>query len=172
MGRRAVQLRPDRDSSRHVLGMALIAGGQVEEGLAELQEATRLHPEDPWGHLQMGRGLARAGRVDEGIEELVEALRLSPTLTPAGNYLTHVLVFSGDIDAAIARYRHVPGVKRAHSRAHLAEGDQRREAGALNDAVLAYQRALEIDPSNRAARARLATAAETSAISTVMPQPQ
>ena len=171
MARRAKQLEPDRNSSRSVLGLALISDGLIEEGLAELKEATRRLPGDPWSHMSMGRGLTLADKVDEAIEELVEAIRLGPTLTPAGRYLAHVLVLSGDIDAAIARHRHVPGVERAYARAHVLQGDQRRDAGAVDEALLSYQRALEIDPSYRAARARLRTASETPAISSVMSQP-
>jgi tetratricopeptide (TPR) repeat protein len=170
MARRAVELEPDRNASRSVLGLALISDGLVEEGLAELNEAVRRLPADPWSHMSLGRGLALAGRVDEGIEELVEALRLGPRMTPAGGYLARVLVLSGDIDVAVGPYRHIVGVDRAYSRAHVLRGDLRRDAGVLDEALRSYQRALEINPSDRAARARLETTAGTPVISSVVPR--
>ena len=119
-------------------------------------------------------GLALAGENEEAIDHLVEALRLDPALIEAGNYLAHVLVMADDIDESIAgkpRYQAVAGVRRARALAHVIAGERHLEAGAAGDALREYQRALEIDPVNAVARARIAAAMKTSAISSVPTAP-
>ncbi len=174
LAHRAVELRPGLHQSQYGLGNALIAGGFHERGLGHLREAVRLNAEDPRAHLNLGRGLALTGEDEEAIDHLVEALRLDPALTEAGNYLAHVLVMAGDIDASIARhprYRTVAGVRRAQVLAHVIAAERRLEAGATGDALREYERALEIDPANALARARLDAAMKTSAISSVPTAP-
>ena len=174
MGRRAVELRPDLPQPQYGLGNALIAGGFHERGLGHLREAVRLNAEDPRTHLNLGRGLALGGAHEEAIDHLVEALRLDPALTEAGNYLAHVLVMTDDIDESIAAHRRSPtvlGVRRAHALAHVIAGERRLEAGATGDALREYQRAIEIDPAGAVARARIAAAMKTSAISSVPTAP-
>ena len=174
LGRRAVDLRPDLHQVQYGLGNALIAGGFHQRGLGHLREAVRLKSQDPPAHMNLGRGLALVGENEEAIDHLVEALRLDPALIEAGNYLAHVLVRADDIDESIARkprYQAVAGVRRARALAHVIAGERHLEAGAAGDALREYQRALEIDPVNAVARARIAAAMKTSAISSVPTAP-
>ena len=173
LSRRAVALRPDLHQSQYGLGNALIAGGHHDQGIEHLRAAVRLATWDPWARLNLGRGLALAGNVDGAVDHLVEAIHLDPTLVEAGNYLAHVLVMTGDIDATVRRLdpTRQATVTHAHALAHVLAGRRRFEAGANEDAIRAYRRALEIDPSNVVARAQLEAATGTSAITSVIPQP-
>jgi len=171
--RRAVALRPDLHQSQYGLGNALIAGGRHEQGIEHLREAVRLRDWDPWARLNLGRGLALAGDVDLAVDQLVEAVHLDPAHAEAGNYLAHVLAMTDDIDATVARLDRSrrANVTRAHALAHVLAGRRRLDAGATEDAIRAYKRALQIDPSSAAARAQLDAATGTSAITSVIPQP-
>jgi Flp pilus assembly protein TadD len=123
--------------------------------------------------LNLGRGLALAGDVEGAVDHLVEAIHLDPTSTEAGNYLAHVLAMTDDIDATVQRIDQTrqANVTHAHALAHVLNGRRRLKAGATEDAIRAYRRALEIDPSSAVARAQLEAATETSAITSVIPQP-
>ncbi len=171
--RRAVALRPDLHQSQYGLGNALIAGGQLDEGIEHLRVAVRLSSWDPWAQLNLGRGMALVGDVHEAVDHLVEAIHLDPELSEAGHYLAHVLVMTADIDETVDRLdaSQQADVTYAHALAHVLAGRRRFEAGATDDAIRAYRRALEIDPSSTVARAQLKAATETSAITSVIPQP-
>jgi Flp pilus assembly protein TadD len=170
---RAVALRPDLYQSQYGHGNALIAAGRHEQGIQHLRVAVRLASQDPWARMNLGRGLALAGDVEGAVDHLVEAIHLDPTSTEAGNYLAHVLAMTDDIDATVQRIDQTrqANVTHAHALAHVLNGRRRLKAGATEDAIRAYRRALEIDPSSAVARAQLEAATETSAITSVIPQP-
>jgi predicted Zn-dependent protease len=57
------------------LGAARVLWGKPVDGLAELEEALALVPEDSWTRVLYGLVLLEAGRAEEAAEELVRAAR-------------------------------------------------------------------------------------------------
>jgi Flp pilus assembly protein TadD len=72
-GRRAVALRPDDPYTRSILGMALLATGDLEGGLAEVRAAGALDPGNPEFPVTEAIALARVGRRDEACATLRRA---------------------------------------------------------------------------------------------------
>jgi Flp pilus assembly protein TadD len=72
-GRRAVAVRPDDPYARTILGMALLAAGDLEGGLAEVRAAGALDPGNPEFPVTEAIALARAGRRVEACATLRRA---------------------------------------------------------------------------------------------------
>jgi len=120
-----------------LIGRGLLAAGFWEESIPYLQQASLLGPENPEYVLWEGVALGKTGdRVGEG-NRYRRALDLHPEYVPARLYLAHVLLESGQADAALAEYSHV---------LELAPDDET----ALYNRALAYQL---LGENNRAADA-------------------
>jgi len=62
---RAVELAPHLFAARNALGRALVALGELEPGIRELEESARLAPDSPEMHFALALAYARAGRREE-----------------------------------------------------------------------------------------------------------
>ncbi|HXE90404.1 MAG TPA: tetratricopeptide repeat protein [Terriglobales bacterium] len=82
-----------------------------------------------------GQGLAEKGQTRQALAALDEAARLQPS------------------NAAYVTAREV--VRLALAQEHIARGQERLEAGELQEAITEFRTALELDPGNEVARARL-----------------
>ncbi len=164
--RRAVELRPDFHRAQDNLGNALVAKGELDEGIEHLRAGVRLRPHDPWLHGSLGRALALAalgGRdaaprpelAGEAVAQLVESIRLEPGLEQTMKYLVEFLARQADIDSAVAPHQQGAGVRQAWSLAYALRGERALRGGRPEEAAADFRRALEIDPANALARARL-----------------
>jgi predicted Zn-dependent protease len=87
----AVKLAPGLFAARNALGRVLVETGEIERGIAELQEAARLAPDSPEMFFALARACERAGRKDEAakaraaFQRLEEARRARKTPGLAGD---------------------------------------------------------------------------------------
>ena len=82
--------------------------GDVDAGLALVERAVRLDPNDWNAHAQYGRMLHQAGRPEDAIPEIKLAMRLSPQSPPGVPlFLADAYLLSGDPDSAIPVYQEV-----------------------------------------------------------------
>jgi tetratricopeptide (TPR) repeat protein len=164
--RRAVELRPDFHRAQDNLGNALVAQGKLDEGIEHLRAGVKLRPQDPWLRGSLGRALALAalgGRnaaprpdlAGEAVAQLVESIRLDPGLDQPTKYLVEFLARQADIDSAVAPHQQGAGVREAWSLAYALRGERALRSGRPEEAAADFRRALEIDPANAPARARL-----------------
>jgi non-specific serine/threonine protein kinase len=105
--RRALGLNPSLANARVWLAAALLALGQVDEGIDELRAAERLDPANADVH----QSLARAywmwrGMVPEGIDELRRAISLNPEGGYSYLQLSMLEALNGNLDAAEESARH------------------------------------------------------------------
>jgi tetratricopeptide (TPR) repeat protein len=61
----AVKLAPRLFASHNALGRALVEAGELERGIAELEEAARLAPESPEMFFALAQAYQKAGRADD-----------------------------------------------------------------------------------------------------------
>jgi tetratricopeptide (TPR) repeat protein/predicted Ser/Thr protein kinase len=99
--RRALGLNPSLVNGRVWLAAALLALGQVDDGITELRAAERLDPQNADVH----QSLARAywmwrGMVPEAITELRTAITLNPEAGYAYLQLSFLEALNGNLDAA------------------------------------------------------------------------
>jgi tetratricopeptide (TPR) repeat protein len=86
------------------LGSALLDDGQVNESLAELEEAVRLGPWSAAAHYGYGLALQKAGRFDEAVAEYRAALSIDDRLAEAHNNLGFLLLKRRRLDEARKHY--------------------------------------------------------------------
>ena len=66
----AVEADPDLAPARLLLGQLLLAGGDAQGGIRELEAAIRLKPDSGRAHYELGVALARSGNRAAAIEHL------------------------------------------------------------------------------------------------------
>jgi serine/threonine-protein kinase len=99
---RMAALRPDVGLVHMNLGVALFRKGQLDEAIAEYQEALRLDPKASAGvHGNLGAALYSVGQRDKAMIHLQEALRRDPNSALPHALLGVVLHDKGRLDEAI-----------------------------------------------------------------------
>jgi tetratricopeptide (TPR) repeat protein len=146
----------------------------TEQAIRLLRLATERDPLNPAHLTRAGQIAIAAENRPLGIELLREALSIDPTYEEAPSELTRAYILEGDLDSAEAVFRqwvdYMPdNIDAIVSLANMQLGFDRNAAALAN-----YDRALELDPSNREATAfralalvRLSRAQE--AIAAVLP---
>ena len=67
--RRAIKLEPDNYAPHNILGRVLMENGKTEEGIRELQLATKLAPSNPGAHFNLAQAYQQAGKKQQaGLE--------------------------------------------------------------------------------------------------------
>lgn len=96
-GRRAVALNPNDADSRHALGNKLDLAGDPE-GIALMEQAQRLNPQDPQRHMQLSflaRAYLNARRYDDSVETARRAVQWRPDYPHAYYVLALALGYQG-----------------------------------------------------------------------------
>jgi tetratricopeptide (TPR) repeat protein len=150
--RRAVALNPRFAMARVLLGAGLAASGQVDEGIAELQEAIRLDPNNAGAIEDLGRVYwLRKGAIDQGITELERAVELNPEGGYAYLQLGLLYALKGDYARAEAACRAAIDLQEQYISgkegllivgAHTRLGYVYYRQGRYDEAIRAYEREL------------------------------
>lgn len=74
--RTAARIRLSCGVCHEKLGRALLATNDLPGSIAELEEATRLDPNDPKAHFEMGRALRQAGQTERAKQEFAVSRKL------------------------------------------------------------------------------------------------
>jgi serine/threonine protein kinase/tetratricopeptide (TPR) repeat protein len=99
--RRALGLNPSLVNAHVWLGSALSGLGKLDEGLASLQTAVTIEPDNADAHQTLARAYwLTKGMVPEGIAELRTALALNPEAGYTHLQLSMLEALSGNLDAA------------------------------------------------------------------------
>jgi tetratricopeptide (TPR) repeat protein len=139
------------------LGNLAARQGQLAEARGRFAAAVAIDPNHAYAQLNLGRALLLEGKPDQAQPHLEMSVRLHPD-DPVGRELLAKAYFKlGQPAAAIPQYETLAKlVPTAPNFNNL--GSALAASGRLADAVVAYQRALEIDPSLVDARNNLAQA--------------
>ena len=147
-----------------------------EEALPHYEQAARLSPEDPVRHLNLAVDLTECGRLQDAIEEYQAATHLTSddkirarTYACVGAYSAHSEItprFTKAIDRPCSLLLRRPMEMVRHlsqsiasqptSESYLRLGMLLQEMNKLTEARVAYQQALELDPTLTVAKESLA----------------
>ncbi len=132
----------------------LIEEGRVREGLARLEEASRLAPTSGEPLRRMAEAKRDMGLLDEAIEHIEQALAIDPS-TRNGHFMLGVFLSEkGEHDAAVVAYESELRINENYAPAHLNLGlTYQFHLANPNRAMYHYRRYLELGGS-RAAEVR------------------
>jgi serine/threonine protein kinase/Flp pilus assembly protein TadD len=153
----AVALRPDSPGAHLNLGLALRAGGQLDEAIACYRRAIALDPNFVAAHSNLGNALAELDQVDEGIACCRQAIALDPKSASAHYNLGTVLHGMGRLDEAIASFRRAVALDPKFANAHCNLGSALADKGQLDEAIACYRRAIALVPRDAEAHYNLGT---------------
>jgi tetratricopeptide (TPR) repeat protein len=74
--KRAVEAAPKDFGAHKALGDALVAAGQVDEGIAHLETGVKLAPDSPGLRFSLAKAYQRAGRTEDAARERAEFTKL------------------------------------------------------------------------------------------------
>jgi len=155
--REAIRLKPALASAHLHLGWALQSEGQPV-GLADIQEAYRIAPQDPTIALETGKALAYSGNDEQAIPILQHALKLAPKSIAAAYQLGLAYQRSGRVEEAVALLQKVVKAEPGNAGALTNLGVALCQTHHTKDAVPYLQKGVSLAPSNTTAREDLAAA--------------
>jgi Flp pilus assembly protein TadD len=143
---RALACTSRNAAAHNNLGMTLVSGGQIDEGIAHYQKSLEIDPDDIEAHNNLGVALMERGQVDEAIGHYRRALQLKPDFTDAHNNLGNALASRGRKEEAITEYRKAleSTPDDTHVRNNL--GVALAGRGQVDAAIAEYRQAVEIKP--------------------------
>jgi predicted O-linked N-acetylglucosamine transferase (SPINDLY family) len=122
--------------------------GRLNEGLAAIQQALLLLPNDAESYNNQGVIFKALGRLNESYESYRQAVRLRPGYAEAHNNIGNVLKELGRLTEAKESYQKSinlkPDLIKAHSNLAIVLGD----LGKITEAAMSYKNALSLDPNN------------------------
>lgn len=128
----------------NVLGLSLQMQGK--NGIAALQKATELLPDDADMHCKLGNALSDQNRLSEAEASYRRALKIKPDYAEIHSNLGITLKDLGRLDEAMASHRRALEIKPDYAEAYNNLGFTLKELGQLDKAEASYRRALEIKP--------------------------
>lgn len=149
---------PGSAIARHNLGVALAAGGKLEEAAQRYRESLRLEPGNIFTLANLGNVLLRQGRLDEAARHYQAALRIEPSYADAHYNLGVTLYRGGNADGALEHFLAAVRLNPRHARAHNNLGAAFQGLGRMREAVEQYRVSLGLDPDNAEAHNNLGAA--------------
>ncbi len=141
LAREGLRLMPDHAVARHLLGTALCASGQGEEGLGHISTAMLLDPGQPVYAVNRAILLQSFGRSADAAVAFHRALRLRPADVRLLDGLGSCLGDQGHSPQALIPFKHrlalEPGMAEAYRKIAIVA----QRAGQLKEARRAYRRA-------------------------------
>ncbi|MFO0979249.1 MAG: tetratricopeptide repeat protein [Planctomycetaceae bacterium] len=158
--KQAIEIQPEFALAYSNLSRAQADAGQLDDAMASIKTAISLQPDEPDFHYNLGTLYYHKGQFDAAVTALRESVRLAPTArayTNLGNSLKHTRM----IDEAEQAFRTSIKLKPNESNAWNGLGgllcDERQH---YDEAIAAFQKAIELQPDDALYYANLATACE------------
>ena len=151
-----VEQYPNSGFAWKVLGVCLQVQGK--DGLAALQKAAELLPDDADSHSNLGNALKDLGQLGDAVASYRRALEIKPDYAEAHCNLGVALKGLGQLDDAVASYRRALEIRPDYAEVHNNLGNGLADLGQPDDAVASYRRALKIKPDYAEAHNNLGNA--------------
>jgi predicted Zn-dependent protease len=142
----AVHEQPSSDAAHANLGAACFQLHRNQQALGEFQIAARLNPRNPNTQVSLGRLYTEAQQPKRAADAFAAALALKPGDADLTLDLAQSLADAGDLAKAKETVRGMSGADSSAAAQSLL-GDIQEKSGAFKDAAQAYQRAVDLDPS-------------------------
>jgi tetratricopeptide (TPR) repeat protein len=155
--RKVIAMSPAFARAHLALGKAFLQDGKVPDAITELQEAARLDPQSGESHYQLGLAMVRAGLKDGGTAELQKGRELSSSDDRNQNAILDIAegraaFEKGDLDQAATKFRHAINLQPESSEAQRYLGMVLEKQGDTAGASDAYEKAVDLNPGDAAAR--------------------
>jgi len=168
---KAARIAPAFANAYNNLGLSLVMLGRVEEALSSYQQALALDPGYLDAHVNIAVAFSITKQYEEAIRHLLTAQQLDPEVEDARTFLVTVrmdyarlLVQRGHVSEAIDQYRKVTVDNPNNSDAWFNLASSYEFQKNTDDAVSCYQKVLELNPSDTAAREALARLGRPSSV--------
>ncbi len=149
------ELSPETPTLVRSLSQALLATGQMDEALKMAEELVQIEDKDPSGFLMVGSLHARRGDMVKSVEALSEAIALQNEFEKAHQVMAVILSRRGDL-AGAARHTNRDKKTNYEAVAHYDRGVVLASLDRPEEAIAAFQQALEITPFDVLAHYQLA----------------
>jgi tetratricopeptide (TPR) repeat protein len=146
----------------YTLGGMLLTGGQLDEGIADLQTFLRKAPLDAAAvqtHVLLGRAFLTKGDVRQAVAHAEQARSMDPSNVDALGVSSDAVLAAGQLDRAIDGYRAYLAQRPGDLSATLNLGNALAESGRVREAAAAFERARDVAPNDPRASKNLASLA-------------
>lgn len=148
----ASRVKPDDESVRFNLGIALSRQGKLDQARQAYEEALRIFPDYAEAHINLGNLLVRQNRMSEALEHLQAAVKAAPESASAHNNLGSALARQGQVPAAIPHFQEAIRLQTNYLEAILNLGHAHLQQGHPALAIEKYQEILRQQPDYEPAR--------------------
>jgi len=128
------------------LGVALVAEGKTEEGIAHYHEALRLNPNYVDDLYNLGVALDLVGRSTEAMAAYQKAISINPGFAKAHNNIGFIVGRSGRTDEAIIQFKKAIEINPDYAEARYNLGVALFQKGERDESVAELQMATKIKP--------------------------
>ena len=143
----------------HSAGLAAGLAGDVDKAIEILSEGANAHPAAAALHNNLAVALASVGRGDDALRSIDRGIAEDSSLAPLHRNRGDILLAAGQPDPALEEYlRAVKHHETLGPEIWARIGGLRAAHGEMTEATAAWERALQLDPTHREARERLAAA--------------
>jgi adenylate cyclase len=147
---RALQRDPELADAMISIGKVLCwHEWKFAEGVRHAERAVALSPNNAEAHWVLGTGLPVVGRLHDGVAQLRRALELDPLRVEYFGWVTRMLLYAGDFDAAIAQGTEAFEIDEKYGRGYVFVGSAYLAKGEAEQALDWFQRGQSIDTAVR-----------------------
>lgn len=139
---------PGNWKAHNNLGLALVQKGQLNEAIAQYEQALAIHPTLSSLHGNLGNAFLKQGKITEAISEYQTALDLNPNSDLAHYNLGNAFYQKGQAEDAVTHYKKALEINPDLSVVRGNLGNAYLKAGQVDEAVAQFQKAVEMDPSD------------------------
>lgn len=143
----AVQLEPDHAGAHYNLGIAYADEGQKALAIAELRHVIRLDPLETDARRELAEVYVEAGQIDDATNQLRQILNISSGDALAARRLAELYLDQNRIDEAAGALE-AGGVLEEDADLWFRLGEEYERDSRVDDAVLAFRRALCAQPEH------------------------
>jgi protein O-GlcNAc transferase len=153
--RHAIALRPDYAEAHNNLGSVLAAMRDYSAAVESFRTAASLRPTPPIFN-NLATALFDWRRYDEAVAAAKSALKLQPNYLPAQRTLADALAARGDLEEAIEIYQRLLSQNPSNPGSlYNALAGALKNIARLDQAIAAYRKAVELDPTDSIAHSNL-----------------
>ena len=155
--KQAVRLNTGDWTAHYGMGQALLDQGKTDAALKELNIAQYQFPNSWPVRLALGKAFEYQGNTVAAVREYQESIRIKPENPAAYVGISNVREGRGDLELSIAELRSGLELMPNNPDLQTRIGDQSLRVDKFDDAIKAYQAALNVDPGNAKAADGLTT---------------
>ena len=147
---KGIELEPDNPHLHRCLAQVQTQQGDIPSAISSYQKTIELEPIQPfWVYQALSNCLFAQGLLEEAIAPLQEAISLQPGNAELYRRLAQILTEKQDFLGAIANYQKTIELDAKQPYwVYQALGNLLRQQGGIEDSIVAYSKAMELEPNN------------------------